>query len=227
MRRLQNKRRYRRREADSANAILDRLSSPSAHPSRKRIEELVELLRETEQREGELSEHLYSHMRKRPRSGDMQHFDELQAVETSRAQKAYTAVIGRVNRILSRYRAIPVLLPAVFWVDDHTGLRFDWQPERDGKWRKWEIEAVQLILGLIEKRELHRLHKCRNCSKWFYAVTDHQLHCSDTCRKQFASRDPKFKERRRRYMASRRREEKESEKRWLAAMKLQRDRRTK
>jgi hypothetical protein len=81
---------------------------------------------------------------------------DLQAVETSPEQEACTAVIGRVNRILRRYRSIPVLLPAFFDVDDLTGLRFDWQSERNSRWRKWENEAVQLILGLIKARELPR-----------------------------------------------------------------------
>src|SRR5262249_27970754 len=159
-----------------------KLSFPPAHASKNRIAELLELLQETERCEGALFEDLLSRMPKWYRDSEIQYMHDLQAVETSPEQEAYTAVIGRGNRILRRYRSIPVLHPAVFELDELRGLRFYWEPERNNsKWRRWENEAARLILGLIEARELHRLHKCRNCSKWFYTVTDHQSHCSDNC----------------------------------------------
>jgi hypothetical protein len=203
-------------KADSANFILEKLSSAPANPAKERIRKLLDLLREAERCEKVLSDHLYARMKKLNWDG---HIHELQEEERSPAQDAYSAAIDSVNRVVRRYRSVPTLQPAFFDLDELTGLRFSWEAERVGTWHGWENGAFRLILDLIATKEFHRLHRCRNCSKWFYSITDHQLHCSDNCRKQFASRDPKFKERRRRYMATRRRGERELGQRWLAAVR--------
>lgn len=200
--------------AASANRILEKLSSAQANPATCRIEELLKLLREAERCEKVLSKHLYARMNELKWRGQIY---ELQQAESSPAQEAYSAAIDGVNRVVRRYRSLPVLKPAVFDLDDLAGLRFDWEPVGRSRWREWENAAFQLILDLIAAKEFHRLHQCRNCSNWFYSITDHQLHCGDNCRKQFASTDPKFKERRRRYMARRRRQERESALRWRAS----------
>jgi hypothetical protein len=44
------------------------------------------------------------------------------------------------------------------------------------------------------------IRSCRNCQRWFYAITNHQAYCIDSCRQQFHSRDLGFKEKRRLYM---------------------------
>jgi hypothetical protein len=75
----------------------------------------------------------------------------------------------------------------------------------------WETGAVSWLTQLLERPEgfsltpspLIHFHKCRNCDRWFFAVTDHQRYCQESCRQQFASQSPEFREKRRLYMRER------------------------
>ena len=64
----------------------------------------------------------------------------------------------------------------------------------------FENRAVQWIVRNIGKA--HRVRRCHRlqCSKWFFAVTDHQKYCGDPCRKRDAEQGESFKEQRRNYM---------------------------
>jgi hypothetical protein len=73
----------------------------------------------------------------------------------------------------------------------------------------WENNAVLTTTLLVQQGLLVRVRRCSECARWFYAVVDHQKHCSDNCRKRNSSHSLVFKEKRRLYMAKRRREEKE------------------
>jgi hypothetical protein len=204
VRQLLNKRRPSRTQ--SGNLILKKLNSSARHPSKRRIADLLDLLQQTDRCEKLLLEDVRERM---VRSNErMMYYHEFQELYASPTQLRYKGLLTSVNRTLHRYRSAPVLQPAFFELDELTGLRFCWELDGGSKWKNWENEAVHLILNVIERKEFHRLRKCRNCSKWYYGQTDHQVHCSDNCRKQFATRDPRFKERRRLYMAALRREEK-------------------
>jgi hypothetical protein len=63
-----------------------------------------------------------------------------------------------------------------------------------------ENKAVEWIVRNIGA--VHRIRRCHRsqCRKWFFAVTDHQRYCGDTCRKRDARTGDEFKERRRLYM---------------------------
>jgi len=189
----------------NTNSILDKLNSGPQNPFKQRIADMLELLQQVDPAEKLLWKDLSRRMRMEGWTRSTHKFQELWKSPTERK---YDALLSRINSLLQRYRSAPVLQPPFFEVDEYTGLRFYWELDRGGKWKNWENDAVLLILDVIIRREFHRLRKCRNCSKWYYGRTDHQVHCSDNCRKQFASRDPRFKERRRLYMAKRRREEK-------------------
>jgi hypothetical protein len=67
--------------------------------------------------------------------------------------------------------------------------------------------AVQWIVEHVDA--VRKVRRCRvqQCRKWFYAKTDHQKYCGDTCRKKEASQGEFFKEQRRVYMKKYRREE--------------------
>jgi hypothetical protein len=71
-----------------------------------------------------------------------------------------------------------------------------------------EKKFVYWILNLRATGDISRIRSCRNCRQWFYAVTNHQIHCGDRCRQQFLSRDKGFKEKRRLYMRQHRKREK-------------------
>jgi len=200
---------------ESGNAILEKFGSGPQNPFKQRIADLLDLLQQVDRAEKLLWEDLSNGMHRLRWTGSTQEFQDLERIP---AERKYDALLGRINHLLQRYRSAPVLQPPFFDVDEFTGLRFYWELDRGGKWKNWENEAVRLILNVINRKEFHRLRRCRNCSKWFYGRTDHQVHCSDNCRKQFAAKDPRFKERRRLYMAKHRKAEKEEEarsKRWL------------
>ena len=65
---------------------------------------------------------------------------------------------------------------------------------------QWIVENVDAV----QKIRRCRVHQCR---RWFYAKTDHQKYCGDTCRKRDASQGESFKEQRRVYMKKYRSEE--------------------
>lgn len=60
-----------------------------------------------------------------------------------------------------------------------------------------------------------RYRRCSNRSRWFYAQTEHQRFCGETCRKSNASKSEVFKQKRRLYMRKRRADEKAEETRSL------------
>jgi hypothetical protein len=55
---------------------------------------------------------------------------------------------------------------------------------------------------------VHRIRRCLECRRWFFAITEHQKYCGDGCRKRHAARGEEFLEKRRSYMREYRRREK-------------------
>jgi hypothetical protein len=199
----------RARRTRAINRILEGLNSGPQHPSRQRVIDLLDLLQEAERCEKVFEEHLRARAKELNLEGSGL---ERQFQDAGQPGLRYALVIAKANRLLRRYRSAPVLQTACFAIDSR-GLSFYWEMDRGDEWEVWENGAVSLILGLIESKEFHRLRKCRNCAKRYFAQTDHQVHCSDDCRKQFASRDSRFKERRRLYMAEHRKRQKMQDKR--------------
>ena len=81
----------------------------------------------------------------------------------------------------------------------------------------WENRFVFWLLKLHNRGEAVLIRNCRDCGRWFYAVTNHQWHCDQRCRQHLYSTHPNFKEKRRQYMRELRRNEKEKA---LAAKRL-------
>jgi hypothetical protein len=86
-----------------------------------------------------------------------------------------------------------------------------WTSHDESYWT--ETMLINYLLQLAAKGSIDRIRTCRECHKWFYAITDHQKNCSQSCRQRFASHDQLFKKRRREYMKEYRENEKEREKR--------------
>jgi hypothetical protein len=88
------------------------------------------------------------------------------------------------------------------------GQRLVWDRTKDKDTE--ENQAIQYLfrqIGPPLKFDLHRgparilrFRKCRECVAWFYAVTDPQIYCSESCRKRNASHSPEFKKKRAEYM---------------------------
>jgi hypothetical protein len=211
----------------SGNSILEVLHSGTQHPSKQRIADLLDRLKQLDRAEKLLWEDLSSRMQT---EGWHQATHQFQELWKSPTERRYDALLNRTNCLLQRYRSVPVLQPPFFDIDEFTGLRLNWELDRGGKWKTWENQAVQLISDVIARKEFHRIRKCRNCSNWFYGQTDHQVHCGDKCRKEFATRNPAFKEKRRLYMRKHRQEGKARQE-WAKAaarkLLLDKNRRTK
>jgi hypothetical protein len=118
------------------------------------------------------------------------------------------STLNKINEIFALYRGTRAL-----WVSERYDLEEMFTPnmsrlERDDTYYV-ETRVINYALDLLRRGSIQRLRVCRECRKWFYAITDHQKHCSHKCRQRFASHDLDFKERRRKYMKKYRRQERE------------------
>lgn len=113
-------------------------------------------------------------------------------------------ILTELNARLSKYKCLPVVR-----YDAAPDGCFDIQylffsPNNDAA---PECIAVSFVMDYIHA--VHRIRRCHRleCRKWFFAVTDHQKYCGDTCRKRDAAHSESFKEKRRIYMMKYRSEE--------------------
>ena len=102
---------------------------------------------------------------------------------------------------MKRYRWTPTVRASEFF-----GLNqmFIWGGRRDSD-KFWENLAVFWLMGHISGSGLSpasilRFRQCRRCSKWFYALTDHQAYCSAKCRQKDHADSPEFRKKRAEYM---------------------------
>ena len=112
----------------------------------------------------------------------------------------FFALFNELRLCLSRYRWTPAVSNSDYW---HLERIFLWESQTPDD--QWENRAVQFLLANVQGRYekgalIERFRRCRQCSDWFYALSDHQLSCQEACRKKYASQNPEFKEKRRRYM---------------------------
>jgi hypothetical protein len=147
-----------------------------------------------------------------------------------RAQREFRSLVSDIAQRLERYH----WTPTVFDLGDYFRLEtgFNWSKKTSEE--TWENENVFYLLDQAKEGSLGhssshilRFRQCLQCKTWFYALTDHQDHCSERCRKRFYSHNPEFKKKRADYMRDRwRPQKKEREARqdavWLARHKQQR-----
>ena len=60
--------------------------------------------------------------------------------------------------------------------------------------------SIYLLLNFLMEGQIDTWRKCADCSRWFYARTEHQRYCADRCRRHYSASSPEFKEKRARYM---------------------------
>jgi hypothetical protein len=65
-----------------------------------------------------------------------------------------------------------------------------------------------MILEAFRKGYLSRYRECAQCRSWFYALTNHQRFCKDSCRKRYASKSDEYRGKRRAYMRRYRKDQK-------------------
>lgn len=210
MRRLRSKREIRKRESLVLTDVIG-LNWLDERPSkaRSRVIRLIELLKVADKLVAELRKYgdeAYA----RPSMGHPQYLVTI---------RQYERVLDNINDILARYVGKRFFfvnngyLLKPHFVETRFNSMFDGRGEIDwtGQDESYltECKLVNYSLELTERGSINRLRTCRECRKWFYAMTGHQKNCSQACRQRFASHDRFFKERRRDYMQKYRREERE------------------
>jgi hypothetical protein len=214
----------------AAQELIDRLNSGDTSAASKRIERILELLVEAEslrtsmyERLGEKVWTLEEKTRRYPEGflarREFQD-DRLQALQAD-----YEKCLGELYKKLSRYR-----WRFVVWDSDYHWLHKMTVPDVRGKGDMWEHDSVIWLLSELQGETsrafysgvpsgLARYRRCSNCSRWFYAQTEHQRFCEEICRKANASKSEVFKEKRRLYMRKRRADEKAEDMRSLARVR--------
>ena len=123
-------------------------------------------------------------------------------------KKRLLSILGRLTDILSAYKGTRVLwLKDDYEIEEFFALNAR-RLERDDKYYV-ETAIINYALELLRRGTVSHLRTCRECRKWFYAVSKHQKHCSEKCRQKYASHNELFKDRRREYMKKYRQEERD------------------
>jgi hypothetical protein len=109
--------------------------------------------------------------------------------------------LRQLNEELSKYRTFPHIAQVVgAW-------RFQWNTVYHGDIdggvvdarRTQELPLVLTAIRLAEQGLIERVRRCPIDRRWFYARTKESRFCSSNCRNIFHQRDPKDKERRRKW----------------------------
>jgi hypothetical protein len=198
--RKRSKRQERKGQAEALRVwLLNKLNSDSTAPVTVRITSLLKLLMRLETLRCELFE-------QREWDGLARHRPELDA-----KNREFQTALSDLRELLSRYRWTPQVFPENFY-----SLNLCWAFGAKSKEKSWENLAAAWLLQQLTagsrgslKSSVARFRKCRECRVWFYAITDHQKHCSDDCRKKHHASSPEFMEKRKMYMRKRRRKEKD------------------
>jgi hypothetical protein len=111
-------------------------------------------------------------------------------------------LIHAVNKRLAYYAWSPAIHAVDFsGFEQHPNWQARSPSDREEKIAVWVLGKA-LTSGKID-----RFRSCSECDLWFYALTQHQRYCSDTCRKKYASHSAEFKTKRRIYMRKYRKQE--------------------
>jgi hypothetical protein len=109
--------------------------------------------------------------------------------------------LRQLNNELSQYRTFPHIS------QDRGGWRFQWEVAYHGDLdgglinasRVEELPLVLTAIRLAEQGLIERVRRCPIDRRWFYARTKESRFCGSKCRNVFHQRDPKDKERRRKW----------------------------
>ena len=105
----------------------------------------------------------------------------------------------------ARYRWHPLIWTAGYGDSDFV-IGTGWQARNTDE--HWENYSIWFLCSQRNGELLDYFRRCRECNKWFFAVTAHQIYCSDGCRKRSSSHSEEFKNARREYMRKYRKQEK-------------------
>ena len=113
-------------------------------------------------------------------------------------------VLTELDKTVARYKWHPKIW-TLGYHDSPFFLGTDWKARNADE--HWENYSVWFLCSQRNGELLDYFRRCRECNKWLFAVTPHQIYCSDKCRKRFASRSEEFRNARREYMRNYRKQE--------------------
>jgi hypothetical protein len=113
--------------------------------------------------------------------------------------REYRKIVGELQSLLITYVWRPTVVDRLY---QSLGQDVLWKETGDAN--DEENNAVRYLLFQLDPADgqprIFRFRKCRECQGWFYALTEHQLFCRESCRKRYASHSPEFKKKRADYM---------------------------
>jgi hypothetical protein len=104
-------------------------------------------------------------------------------------------LVARINNQLLHYRWFPEIR---FELETPIRHRQTWDERTESYYH--ENLAVWLFLVELSEGKIDRFRRCGNCTRWFYAITEHQKYCDAKCRVKEHSQGEEFKRKRARYM---------------------------
>ena len=126
-------------------------------------------------------------------------------------------VLREIDKAAARYKWHPLIWTSGYGVQSFL-IGTGWKARNADE--HWENYSIWFLCSRKDGELLEYFRRCRDCTKWFFAVTAHQRYCSDKCRKRFASHGEEFKNARREYMRSYRKQEKSRDRAAKASLKL-------
>ncbi len=126
--------------------------------------------------------------------------------------------VRKANEILAVHGWLPGIIADGNQIEEFPQFR-EWQ-KKDRTWIQMQPTAMWLLLARMRAGEILRFKKCDECGLWFYAKTEHQRFCKDSCRKKYASISAEYRMKRKLYMRGYRRRDKELDKHAIAHLKL-------
>jgi len=169
--------------------ILNKLNSDSTTPSAVRVTELLQLLLQIEAKRCELfGQHAVIDR------GEWDRLDFRNYPDLDTKNQQYQAFFQTLKQRLSRYKWTPQVWPVHFY-----SLQLVWAYPLSNEEENWENQSVCWLIHQSTQGNrgslrslISRFRQCKECNKWFYAVTEHQHFCGSKCRKhfQFRFRDP-------------------------------------
>jgi len=178
----------RMRDYEAATKIItSRLNMADPPAAIQRVADLLDLLREA---------------RLRKRLEGMERFQKFLESPVLREM-----VTPKLLSYAPRYYLGKDLVPGMVWNEKAVelltakdGPRTPWELIQDTE--EWEAEEFEqmAVWFLFNKGHEERYRRCEVCNKWFYAITDHQAHCSKACRQKKSAKGDTFKHKRTVYM---------------------------
>ena len=117
-------------------------------------------------------------------------------------------VLTELDKTAARYKWHPQIW-TLGYHDSPFFIGTDWKAQNADE--HWENYSIWFLCSQRNGELLDYFRHCRECNRWLFAVTPHQIYCSDKCRKRFASHNEGFRNARREYMRNYRKREKSRE----------------